>query len=93
MNKKLPMFATAGAVIWGKGLYDAYSVGIPGVVGAGTNAVSYKMFGWYPGMTSKWYPETMLKNNAPIILGCVMSLLASKSGLNRYLSKVPFIKG
>jgi hypothetical protein len=88
-SKKIPMAATAGAAIYGYGIYQGWL----GKNGSGPGAV--------PGIRGAQYAALGIDNNgqfhlmdsikavAPVIVGAGISIMASKLGINRKLAKVP----
>ena len=80
-KQKIPILATAGMIVGLKNLYDGYKEG-------GTHRVMVSLTGYDPnyGFNWKWATATI-----PMVLGAGGSMLAAKTGINRYV-KVPYFK-
>jgi hypothetical protein len=82
-SRKIPLLATVGVAAYGANIYNGYKAGqLPGATFAalGVNAsgqFSMAQFG---------------KSIAPVAVGVIGSMIASKTGVNRYLAKVPLFK-
>lgn len=80
-KQKIPIAATAGMIFGLLELKKAYTSG-------GSHAAMVALTGYDPnfGWNYKWARATI-----PMVLGAGVSMVAAKSGINRYV-KVPFVK-
>ena len=80
-RRKIPIAATAGMLIGLKNLWDGYKAG-------GTSRAMICLTGYDPnyGFNWKWATATI-----PMVAGAGVSMVAAKSGLNRYI-KIPIFK-
>lgn len=88
-NKKIPLFATAGAIGTGLRLYNNWKIARADVDYVGAmmaSTVGISKDGKFTGFAP------LIKTVGPIAIGTGMSMAASKLKLNKYLSSVPFIK-
>lgn len=90
-KKKIPVFATAGALITGYSLYNDYKLAKNDTTFANkAEGMAYYAFG-YDSKTNTWAkPGNLVKTLAPAAIGVGVSMAASKMNANRYISKVPF---
>ena len=82
-KKKVPMFATSGALMQGLRLYTDYNAAPVGKKG---DTVLANM-GIVKG--SPFVPMKFLGYWTPVLAGAVLSAGASNLGLNKYMSRVP----
>jgi len=80
-RQKIPILATAGMIIGMKNLWDAYKEG-------GTGRAMISLTGYDPNYGFNWRWAT---SSIPMFLGAGGSMVAAKSGVNRYI-KVPVFK-
>ena len=80
-RRKIPIAATAGMLIGLKNLWDGYKAG-------GTSRAMICLTGYDPnyGFNWKWATATI-----PMVAGAGVSMIAAKSGLNRYIN-IPIFK-
>jgi len=83
-KRKIPILATAGAVATGVAMYTT-------VKDKGMPYLGYAVTGYDPG-DKKIYTAKLVETYAPVALGVVGSMAASRLGLNRYLSHIPVFK-
>ena len=79
-KQKIPLAATAGMIIGIKNLYDAYRVSPANAMMALTGLNVNMKFDWRTATAT-----------IPMVAGAGVSMVAAKSGLNRYI-KIPYIK-
>ena len=88
-SKKIPLAATAGVV-------GSFARPIGTLLSGGSP--EFAMYQFVEGMTGYYPPNQSFDISRlrfgllPILMGCGVSMLASKFGLNRYLRHVPFVK-
>jgi len=87
-NRKLPVFATAGAAIYGLNAYAGYK-GVGGA-GSGVNGLKWNTLGIDNAGVFHW--DKFLANSLPLIVGVGGSMVAARTGMNRYISAIPFVK-
>jgi len=87
-NKKLPLFATAGAAVYGMNAYHAYTVG--NNAGKGMAGLRWATLGI--ANDGKFYWSQFVMNSLPLIVGVGGSMVAAKTGMNRYVQSIPFVK-
>lgn len=87
-GKKLPLLAMAGAVTYGLNAYNGY-MGTAGG-GAGANGLKWNTLGI--DNTGKFNKSKFFMNCLPLIVGIGGSLVAAKTGMNRYIAAIPFVK-
>lgn len=88
-KKKIPVMATAGAVVTGISLWNSYKNANP--------ADKSASFVWnatgFDTAQGKWLqPKKALATVAPVALGVGASMIFSKIGGNRYISAIPWFK-
>jgi hypothetical protein len=87
-GKKLPLLAMAGATAYGLRAYAGYEGkdgSEPGVKGLLWSTLGVNSAG-------KWDSKRFVMLVTPVAIGAVGSLLASKSGVNKMISAIPFVK-
>lgn len=84
-KKKIPLFATGGALVQGMRVYGDYNAA---VAGKKTDTVLANM-GIAKG--KPFAPVTFLGYWSPALVGVVASAAASKFGLNKYMARVPIV--
>jgi len=87
-SKKIPVLATAGALVFGMNAYNGY-MGKAGSQG-GAKGVAWTTVGIDNG--GNFQMHQLIKNVAPVAIGVIGSAAASKFKLNRYLSGIPLFK-
>ena len=91
-GRKIPVFATGGAVLFGYNVAKDYNKGSDSDIGRmmwenfGVNYKGYAGSGVGPFKLSQFIAGT-----APVWVGAAASMFASKSGLNRYVN-LPYVK-
>lgn len=89
-SRKIPIFAMAGAAITGYNIVKVATT--PHTDGRAVDHIVYDLTGWN-AWTNKWDNKmNAVRTVLPAALGTAGSMLASKSGLNRYISAVPWFK-
>jgi len=82
-NQKIPIAASLGAAAFAWNAYSGYKAqGVPGMV---LNTIGVDAKGNFNSSYLK-------KGMVPLGIGVGISMLASKTGANRYISKIPFVK-
>lgn len=85
-RKKIPLAAAAGVA--GALIPIAHTAITGNLIGAGQQLVA-----GFTGLTPQgWNPAAMATGVLPIVAGALVSMAASKLGINRYLSGIPLIK-
>lgn len=80
-RQKIPILATSGMLIGLKNLWVAYKEG-------GTHRAMVALTGYDPNYGFNWKWATAL---IPMALGGLGSMIAAKSGINRYI-RIPYVK-
>jgi len=82
-NTKIPVAASLGAAAFAWNAYSGYKTqGVPGMV---LNTIGVDSKG---NFNSSYLKKSMI----PLAVGVGVSMLASKTGANKYISKIPFLK-
>lgn len=81
-SKKIPVLASAGIAAYGLQAYRGYKAG-------GLTEAAAWMIG--TDASGKFHAEWLLRDLSPVVVGAVGSMVAAKSGINRYV-KVPMFK-
>lgn len=87
-KRKLPLLATAGALVFAANAYTGYTKG--NAAGAGWPGFRWATIG--VANDGKFYMDQFIKNILPPAVGAAGSMIAAKTGVNRYIQSVPFVK-
>lgn len=88
-KQKLPLLATGGAAVYAYNIYSQQKTHAPGpdkTINIVYNATGFNI------ATGKMDWTKAFQVFAPPVIGAAGSMLMSRMGMNRYLSKVPFVK-
>ena len=86
-KSKIPIAATAG---FAAAFLPVIQTAMSGNLTAAASQLSSRFTG-YDAVTGSFNPAALMAGLAPIVIGTLVSMAASKAGLNRY-AKVPMVK-
>lgn len=96
-DRRIPLFTTAGAAIYG---YNAYKGGLGMAEYTTQQKLDYTLTGLTgmrvgsatgDGTAVKWDSGIFINTWTPVAVGIAGSMIAGKTGINRYLRKVPLV--